>query len=324
MAGLETIESVDGVVRAHADGAGHELAGSQMVASNGAGDIWVFLGESQLFRLGRPGIESIRHTVEYPQSMAVAEDGSVWLGNHEGIFSFDGSTWTGHQAFIEDVSRVDAARDGSVWATWSGWDDASGPHFTVGRYDDGGWTTWESGADDGSFPVDGQFPSGFEVTPDGRAWLSFSGPEAPGLVGFDGEHWQIMPAGPGGRTSVEALEEGPNGILWAILGSGPVPDEAAILATFDGEAWSVRSDEVPSDRREYGVDILVTDDEVLWLSRGLNRRGLYRFDASGWTQALETESFLTERETMHLGPDGTIWVTGEGWRGSPPILIPPS
>ena len=85
-----------------------------------------------------------------------------------------------------------------------------------------------------------------------------------------------MPAGPGGLTSVEALEEGPNGTLWAILGSGPVPDEDAILATFDGEAWTMRSDEVPEDRREYGVDILVTDDEVLWLSRGLGKSGVHR------------------------------------------------
>ena len=143
----------DGVVRARADGAGHELAGSQLVASNDAGDIWVFRGESELFQLGRPGTESIEHTAPYPWAMAVAEDGSVWLSTSGGIFSFDGSTWTGHQVFTDGVSRIDAARDGSVWVTWAPWDDASGPHLTVGRYDDGGWTTWESGADDGSFPV---------------------------------------------------------------------------------------------------------------------------------------------------------------------------
>lgn len=116
--------------------------------------------------------------------------------------------------------------------------------------------------------------------PDGTIWVVASGPGGMGLAHYAGGAWAMvdLPAGHGGAF-VSDLVVAPNGDVWAAgvdLAVAGQPRQYW-LARFDGRTWAV--------------------------FRPAQALGLTTDDLGGW---------LPPYNALAVGPDGTVWVAGEG------------
>ena len=157
-----------------------------------------------------------------PWALVASSDGAAWLmGRREGsldtdvFLRFDGTTWEVFPA-PEGIklgmgSPFDVGPGGALWTAG----DAYGPHESLARLDDEGWTIFTE--------ADG-------VEPWGRAWLHPQGPRqdrsrwqcvgerhdrtstCDGLARFDGETWTSFLSG----RCVSDLDFAPDGSLWVV------------------------------------------------------------------------------------------------------------
>ena len=157
--------------------------------------------------------------------LVVSSDGAAWLGGRrEGsletdvFLRFDGTTWKVFPApegmKMGMGSPFDVGPGGALWTAG----DALGPHESLARLDDEGWTIF-TGAD-GVEPW-GEQPRGYvptdlvKIAPDGSAWVNATDDATrtcDGLARFDGETWTSFLSG----RCVSDLDFAPDGSLWVV------------------------------------------------------------------------------------------------------------
>ena len=95
---------------------------AQAIAFGATGAPW-FLGHDTLWQLGVPGVSARAFPGDgFPgSSLAVADDGTVWVASGEGLRSFDGEAWTERWTGA-NLDHIDIAPDGTVVAFGRGRD----------------------------------------------------------------------------------------------------------------------------------------------------------------------------------------------------------
>lgn len=200
---------------------------------------------------------------DFVTSMAVARDGTLWVGSYYhyedngGVSHFDGQTWTAYTTADglghKQVEAIAVAPDGTVWAGTHG--------GGVSSFDGDTWTTYTT--DDGLAHSDVQ---AIAVAPDGALWLGTWGG---GASRFDGDTWTTYTEDDGlAHNVVWSIVVGPEGALWfGTLGG---------VSRFDGEEWTTYT------TRHGLVDnhvwcIAVGLDGALWFGFGTRANGVSRY-----------------------------------------------
>ncbi|MCC7354301.1 MAG: hypothetical protein IT330_11140 [Anaerolineae bacterium] len=171
------------------------------------GAVWV----ATFFRVIRlQGSDRTVHDV-VPSSLAVATDGSVWVGHLPivggGVSRLDSTGWiTYTEDFTQGVLALAATPDGSVWL------EAVGRGLL--RFDG---QAWRSYTDADGLPGSHAFV--LTVAPDGTLWASTGS----GLAHFVGDTWQHYPASGGlAQVGIHDIAVAPDGTLWLATGNGLV------------------------------------------------------------------------------------------------------
>jgi hypothetical protein len=204
---------------------------------------------------------------------------------------------------------VAVQHDGVVWASWRD----SG----VGRLDAYGWSTWlldelpevDLGDREGYTVM-----ASVAVSTDGSVFVGRNlwAEQGPGLLlRLVGDTWEeVDPVGGGLSLAVNELVAGPDGTVWAYLGS---PSTRGYLARFDSESWVTfgDADGVPTLGAPGNVRgrMAVAPDGGLWLNPqvdGVDTEGIMAFDGSSWTTY--GRGLFGEDMDLDIGPSGTPWV----------------
>ena len=143
--------------------------------------------------------------------------------------------------------------------------------FTIERLGPSGWTTWAIGDGLPALTCGGDCgdQSRVVITPDGSVWVNV---DQGGLLRFDGTEWEVVrPLGGDVDRPVVGLVANREGVLWAAAAVGPVDVLRShvwfsdyTLARFDGESWTVPSDESQS-MTDRGFPDAVGPEGDLWL-----------------------------------------------------------
>jgi ligand-binding sensor domain-containing protein len=225
-------------------------------------------------------------------SMAVAPDGSLWLGTPHGASRLDGDTWTTYtksDGLASDaVVSIVVAADGALW--FRSW------YSGVTRFDGKTWTVY--GEVDGL--TDG-YVRDVAVSPDGSVWVG----AASGVARFDGETWisYTTPGGLGSHRPVLSIAVAPNGTVWCAVGG-----DGGVLR-FDGQTWTAYStaEGLVSNRVD---SVVAAPDGTVWFG---TTEGVSRFDGDTWTTYTVYDGLAGNVvSSIDIAPDGAAWFRTEG------------
>ncbi len=248
------------------------------------------------------------------QCIAVAPDGSVWLGTRSaGVSRFDPSavsrqggevwaTYTAEDGLVDDrVQDIAVGRDGTLWfATYGGvsrFDSSPGSGERRAR-----WTTYTT-----ANGLAGDRVLSAAVHPDGSLWFGTFGS---GVSRFDpsptcgqgGEEvWATYTTADGlADDRVRAIAVAPHGALWfATFGGGISRYDSGSWITYttaDGLAENVLS------------CITVASDGTVWIGAADN--GISRFDGTSFVRYTAAHGLVdNEIWSVLATPDGTIWAS---------------
>lgn len=191
----------DGTVWAHtAGGAARFADGAWTAFATGAGPARAVLamavdGDDNVWTAGAAGVARFdgdawtRWTsddglaADAAMSLAVGDDGTVWAGTPNGVSRYDGHTWTswtGDDAPPGTPTDVAVDDHGTPWiASRVAVDDSPAPSGAVSHFDDGQWTTHDTG-EGLSRPV-----RAVTVGGERTVWAA----TRQGLARFDGHQW---------------------------------------------------------------------------------------------------------------------------------------
>lgn len=242
------------------------------------------------------------------RSMAVAPDGSVWLGSYTyhseqlstgGVSRFDGKAWTTYttaDGLVNDgVLGVAVAQDGALWFTTRG---------GVSHFDGKNWTSYK--AADG---LGDDFAGAVVVAPDGALWFGTS----KGVSRLEGARWTTYSTADGlPKDQVMDVAITADGAVWAChLMKG--------LSRFAGGKWTTYT-EAGGLPNNYCFSLVVAPDGALWVSTGA---GLVRYDGQAWAVYSTADGLLSDRvNAITAAPDGAWWFgseegisrfDGQGW-----------
>jgi len=158
------------------------------------------------------------------------------------------------------------------------------------------------------------------------AWCAWDGPEAEGLLHFDGSERVYMPV-PGGFVNHplgDSMAFGRDGELWLDAG-GQQPGRWPVggLARLDDQGWTafMEADGVKGwgGTGFFATDLLsVAPDGSLWLNatrEGVGCDGVAHYDATTWTTYLPGLCV----HDLDVGADGRVWVRASRYGGMNPV-----
>jgi hypothetical protein len=225
------------------------------------------------------------------RAVAVALDGSLWAVADVGIVHWD---FAGGEPTLyttkdglpaDDVGRILAGPDGTVWTGGIGW---------MARFD-GSWTTFSAPAE----PL--------AIGPDGAVWTAY---EENDLARFDGSEWETFEAPlPLDSSQYIApwtgmLDVAGDGTVWAATHG-----QKGLFA-FDGADWT-RYTSADGLRPSSGGTLAVAPDGTAWVGSestdGSSGSGAARFDGSRWVVYTTADGLLDDVPNVAVGPDGTVW-----------------
>jgi ligand-binding sensor domain-containing protein len=154
-------------------------------------------------------------------SVALGEDGEVWVGSWPTLFHGGLSGWTEIDGApgLSYPHSIDVAPNGDVWVAASDpWEFNAG----VARFDGDRWMTYLD-MDDAV-----RYPSDLAIAADGTVWVAGINR----VASFDGTFWTSYPAREHrALQGVMDLAVGSDGALW-------VASDTRGLSRFDGVAWT--------------------------------------------------------------------------------------
>lgn len=224
-------------------------------------------------------------------SVAVADDGTVWVASNQGVSRFADGAWT-----------TDTAADGLHSGQPQDFDEHWPGVTSVAVADDG--TVWAGGAlEDGLWVFDGQqwqTKTREGVAPDGvnavataqnTVWVATD----EGVAGFDDADWTIHPGEglPGRRVlSVSVADDG---TVWAATDDG--------VTAYDGGQWTAAPTEgLPTTHINA---VAPADDDTLWAA---TPKGLARFDGEEWITYTAADGLAADHvNAVTVADDGTVW-----------------
>jgi hypothetical protein len=285
---------------------GRPTKGADLLLVTRGGDVWVSdvrvgdagpVGEG-VSRLAGARWTTWNHLDAKPLGGSIlaieeAADGSIWVVNawvlltrDPGLARFDGAAWAAIDGPGFQVEWLEAAPDGSMWATSAG----GGP--LVARYRDGAWTRWDRGLP----------PTGTDV---GRVSETASGTFLAtnhGLHRLVGDRWE--PAWPDAADGPGEAGGAPFGYV-TLQGLVAVSADEAWAADSRG-AWHYLDGrwEGPTQpepfKGKWISSIAVGPDGAVWLA---GQAGVAVLRNGAWTMALDDDA-----RTVVVTPDGTAWV----------------
>lgn len=195
--------------------------------------------------------------------IAVAPDGTLWIGFPDYAYHFDGQEWT---LYTENdgipgggVTAIAAAPDGTVWF---GAIASRGDRGGIARFDGETWVTYteSDGLVDNNIEV-------LAVSADNAVWAGSKS----GVSRFDGQHWATYTKEDGLISEhIMDIATGPDGSVWIATAEG--------IARFDGAHWTAytRRDGLLSD---FVSAIAVSTSGEVWAGM---EGGIARFDGQHW------------------------------------------
>jgi ligand-binding sensor domain-containing protein len=232
-------------------------------------------------------------------ALAVAPDGTLWIGTTSGLSRFDGTAWESYTLpgpAANTVMAIAAAPDGSLWfGSGQPAPDSTGRGVT--RFDPASpeaenWTTYTE--------KDGLAYNtvlAVAVEADGTVWFSASdqGYVAKGVSRFDGQTWETLTTADGlASDDVSTIATAPDGSVWFGTSSG--------VSHLDGQTWTTytREDGLPGDSISA---MAVAPDGTVWL--GSWGQGAAWFDGQEWRQLRSIGG--SSVTAIAVAPDGTAW-----------------
>jgi ligand-binding sensor domain-containing protein len=243
-------------------------------------------------------------------SVAVAPDGTVWLGFFEdGLAAFDGTdpagpkigrTFTTADGLPDDhVRDVAVAPDGTVWFSTYG--------NVITRFDGASWTTYTTmdGLPGGSISAD------ISVAPDGTVWVYTRGE----ISCFDGqtttgETWTPYIADGLSSGDVQDISVATDGTIW-------IATAGCQVARLDNTRWITYTVGGGIKNCPDPNTIAAAPGSALWV--GTQGGGLFYFDSTkpayeAWVRYTERDGLLSNTiDDIAIAPDGAAW-TGS-WPG---------
>jgi hypothetical protein len=255
-----------------------------------------------------PPTEAAPNDVTY---VNVAPDGSLWAATDGGLVRWDVTSGTPTVYSTEDGLPTDDVSLVAVGSDGTVWAGGSG---WIARFD-GSWTVFSAPRDAGPMTVG----------TDGAVWIALGDRD---LARFDGSEWQVfeVPWSLGQVASwTDSLDVAPDGTVWA-----GVQDYGGVLA-FDGADWThyTTSDGLPE---KVGWSVAVAPDGTVWAGSVQDRTsggGVAQFDGSTWTHFTTEHGLLSDSATVAVGADGTVWAVhqtgvsrfdGRAWTAFPDVL----
>lgn len=219
------------------------------------------------------------------RAIAIAPDGTVWLGTDDGPYHFDGQAWEEFTQGLPgiDVRSLSAGPAGGIWA---------GTNDGVARFTGDSWQQLREqyGRDEGEF-------ADIAVAPDGALW--FAKPLS--IARFDGkDEWEIHyhPLGQDVREHILALAITEDGDFWfgTRVGAFHLDSHLQTLTSYTTDD-GLRDNDVEA--------IAVAPDGTLWFA---THSGVSRFDGETWTAYTQQDGLVGQTVLdIALGPDGTLW-----------------
>jgi len=318
-----TEEFEPGVMRVLSDGAGHDLAGAQLVdiAFGPDGTPWVLQSQSpweeasvEVLKLGSEGSQRFENAYGLGGDIAVAPNGQLWALNlvpESGLQSFDGASWKDHELPFSqfDARTVDVTADGTVWVKREA--QAPIPNRSVARLVDGTWTFLPEIDDPAWLETSAQvYWDDLAVTPDGTASLVAGG----GLLQFDGEAWEYQEPVADRERLMGATAIGPDGTLWFYMQERRSRERH--LARRDEDGWTIYSadDGIPTlmGNQVFAGRLAVDGGGTLWAFGHEYYEpevavsecgGVLSFDGTTWTQYLKGACV----NHVTIAADGSVW-----------------
>jgi|GEM_PF-933912 len=236
---------------------------------------------------------------EWVGEIVTVPNGDVWLGTWgNGLAQYaDGTIRARHTITgglpTQYIRAVAAAPDGTLWA---GGDLPPG----IASLDGDAWTRRP-------FPGEDRIGAVYDITvgPNGAVW---AGAQAPGLLSWNGQDWELIPD-PEGLTGwrINDIEVDGTGTVWSATARG--------LVFYGKEGWSGEGGQ-EATAVEFGPDdtaYLLLSDASVWRHTEGQWRGLPPLQ----------EGHALSAEALHITADGAVWVgtqagafryDGRSWR----------
>ncbi|MBN2005183.1 MAG: hypothetical protein JXA21_17630 [Anaerolineae bacterium] len=219
------------------------------------------------------------------EAIAIAPDGSVWLGTDDGPYRFDGKSWT---SFMQGLSSIyaNALAIGPAGGIWVGTGDG------IARFTGDSWQKLEEryGRHKGEF-------TDIAVAPDGALW--FARPLS--IARFDGkDEWNFHydPLKQEAQEHILALAITEDGDFWfgTRVGAFHLDAQSKALTPYTTDDGLVDNDVEA---------ITAAPDGALWFA---THRGASRFDGETWA-AYTPQDGLVGQVVLDIAmePDGALW-----------------
>lgn len=248
--------------------------------------VWIGSGTT-LKCLDGSGWHSYNLTMwDFINSIAVSEQGLVWLATSGGLYKFNGVTFTKiYQALLSGSNSVSIDADGNIWV---------GSNYGVGKLSGNSFEFFypnENGMADNQVCE-------IETDQSNTVWIG----TRRGLATFSSPPWPIY------NTSSSAIPENyiksiaidRYGNKW--MGSW---DNAGLIK-FDGSEWSVFQ---PDEGTTTFIDHVIVDtNNIKWISDMYH--GIQSFNDTSWTYYNEANSGLPDNyiRSIFADKDNNIWV----------------
>jgi ligand-binding sensor domain-containing protein len=248
------------------------------------------------------------------QAIAVAPDGTLWLGTDMGVLHFDpstgsgqgGETWETYTSLGRgvriNVLSLAVGPAGGIWAGTRKGISRFDPATGSGRGNQG-WSPYRRSAYcDIAYCSESAWVFSIAVAPDGALWFA----ELPRLSRFDGETWNDhFPLGhplyDEGVEPVQAIAITPDGDFW--------------FGTLNG-AFHLRGEKLTAYTVEDGLAhdsveaIAVAPDGAIWFG---TYHGASHFDGQTWTTYTTADGLAGNRiKGIAVAPDGALWFATDG------------
>ncbi|MDZ4159097.1 MAG: hypothetical protein U1B80_04825 [Anaerolineaceae bacterium] len=223
------------------------------------------------------------------RALAVAPDGTVWIGNgNQGISRFKSGTFT-HFSKADGLGAnngngIAVAPDGTVWAA---------TNWGLAKFDGSRWTNYLT--DQGLLSND---VKSVAIAPDGSIWAGVSS----GASHFDGKNWKNYTPSDGlGEKPVLDIAFDSQGGVWFTSPNG--------ISYFKDGSWKVYNQEDGLSYK-YVTSVIVAPDEAVWFATA--GQGACRFDGSAWKVYRKDEGLSFNTKDIVVAADGSLWFATSG------------